>query len=148
MIVLIVLAASTLVFRALGLAGIDSLSSWALCTRYGLAVMFLFTAIAHFNSMKQDLARMVPEWVPAPQAMIAFTGICEILGAIGLLIPALHRAAAIALMAFLVAVLPANIHAARAGVTLRGKPATALWLRIPMQIAFFVLLYWSSVVHG
>jgi hypothetical protein len=33
----------------------------------------------------------------------------------------------------------ANIHAARAGVTLRGRPATNLWLRIPMQILFIAI---------
>jgi uncharacterized membrane protein len=52
--------------------------------------------------------------------------------------------AGIALVLFLVAVLPANTHAARTGVTLGGKPVTALWLRIPMQIVFIVLAWWSS----
>lgn len=137
-----------LVLRALGSAGIEALSSWTVCTRCGLAVMFLFTAIAHFNSMKADLTRMVPEWVPWPRAMVLFTGVCEILGAVGLVFPPTSKIAAIALIVFLVAVLPANIHAARAGVTLRGKPATALWLRIPMQLLFIFLLYWSSVKNG
>ncbi len=34
---------------------------------------------------------------------------------------------------------PANVRAARTGVTLHGKPATALWLRAPMQFLFIVL---------
>jgi len=52
--------------------------------------------------------------------------------------------AAYALIAFFLAVLPANIHAARAGVTLRGKPATSLWLRIPMQFLFIAIAFWSA----
>ena len=52
--------------------------------------------------------------------------------------------AAYALIAFFLAVLPANIHAARAGVTLRGKPATSLWLRIPMQVLFIAVAFLST----
>ncbi len=76
--------------------------------------------------------------------MVFFTGLCEIAGAIGLVIPATRRAAGIALILFFLAVLPANIHAARAGITLRGRPATPLWLRVPMQILFIVLAWWST----
>ena len=56
-------------------------------TRVGLAVMFCFTAAAHFDSMPADLVRMVPPMIPNPEFMVSFTGICEILGAIGLLVP-------------------------------------------------------------
>jgi uncharacterized membrane protein len=71
--------------------------------------------------------------------MVFFTGLCELAGAIGLVIPMTRRAAGIALIFFFIAVLPANIHAARAGITLRGRPATPLWLRIPMQVLFIFL---------
>jgi hypothetical protein len=73
-----------------------------------------------------------------------WTGICEIAGAAGLLLPEFQRAAGYALIAFFLAVLPANIRAARAGVTLRGKPATTLWLRIPMQVLFIAVAFWSA----
>jgi uncharacterized membrane protein len=76
--------------------------------------------------------------------MVYFTGVCEIAGAVGLLLPEFRRAAAYALIAFFLAVLPANIHAARAGVHLRGKPATSLWLRIPMQVLFIAVAFWSA----
>jgi uncharacterized membrane protein len=76
--------------------------------------------------------------------LVYFTGVCEIAGAVGLLLPEFRRAAAYALIPFFLAVLPANIHAARAGVTLRGKPATSLWLRIPMQVLFIAVAFWSA----
>ena len=94
--------------------------------------------------MKEDLIRMTPQWVPRPRAMVSFTGLCELAGAIGLVIPATQRAAGIALILFFMAVLPANIHAARAGITLRGRPATPLWLRIPMQVLFIFFVWWST----
>jgi uncharacterized membrane protein len=144
MLALVILVASILVFRALGFAGAPAFGSWSADVRDGLAVMLLFTASAHFTPMKEDLIRMTPRWVPRPGAMVFFTGLCEIAGAIGLVIPATRSAAGIALILFFIAVLPANIHAARAGVTLRGRPATPLWLRVPMQILFIVLAWWST----
>jgi uncharacterized membrane protein len=144
MTVLIVLVASILLFRGLGFAGAPAFASWSADVRDGLAVMLLFTGSAHFTPMKEDLIRMTPPWVPRPRAMVFFTGLCELAGAIGLVIPETRRAAGVALILFFIAVLPANIHAARAGVTLRGRPATPLWLRVPMQILFIVLAWWST----
>ncbi|PWT90727.1 MAG: hypothetical protein C5B54_06625 [Acidobacteria bacterium] len=145
MIVLAVLGIAILVFRGLGFAGIESLASWEVSTRFGLGVMFLFTATAHFTSMKKDLERMIPSWVLYPRAMVYFTGVCEILGAMGLFIPSLQMIAGIGLIIFLIAVLPANINAARTGSTLRGNPPTPLALRIPMQILFILLIWWSAI---
>jgi uncharacterized membrane protein len=144
MIILIVLIAGTLLARLAGAEGVAFLNSWPAATRAGLAVMLLFTGTAHFNSMRHDLARMVPPAIPHAMAVIYFTGVCEIAGGIGLLIPATRLAAAIALIVFFVAVLPANIRAAKAGVGLRGKPATRLGLRIPMQVVFIALTWWAG----
>jgi uncharacterized membrane protein len=107
--------------------------------------MLLFSGSAHFNSMRHDLARMVPPAIPHAMGMIYFTGICEIAGGIGLLIPATRVAAAIALILFFLAILPANIHAARAGVQLRGKAVTPLVWRVPMQALFIALAWWAGM---
>lgn len=144
MLVLIILIASILIFRGLGFTGAPAFASWPADVRDGLAVMLLFTGSAHFTPVKEDLIRMTPQWVPRPRAMVFFTGLCELAGAIGLVVPETRRAAGIALILFFIAVLPANIHAARAKVTLRGRPATPLWLRLPMQILFIVLAWWST----
>lgn len=142
---LIILAVVTLIARAIGQLGVASLRSWPAATRVGLAVMFLFTAVAHFNSMRSDLVAMVPPFIPNPELMVTFTGIAEILGALGLLIPRTRRIAALALIVFLIAVLPANIYAAQAGLTLRGAPVTPLVPRVALQILFIALLWWSGV---
>ena len=142
---LLVLVVTTLLARVAGLLGAHSLRDWAAATRLGLAVMFCFTAAAHFNSMRADLVRMVPPGVPNPEFMVTFTGLCEILGAIGLLVPRTRRAAAIALIMFLVAVVPANIYAARSGVTLRGAAATPLVPRVALQALFVVLIWWAGL---
>ncbi len=144
MLVLVILVASILIFRGLGFTGAPAFASWSADVRDGLAVMLLFTGSAHFTPVKEDLIRMTPQWVPRPRAMVFFTGLCELAGAVGLVVPETRRAAGIALILFFIAVLPANIHAARAKVTLRGRPATPLWLRLPMQILFIVLAWWST----
>ena len=144
MAVMAVLVGSVLLFRGLGALGVERFATWKEATRYALAVMFLFTATAHFTSMRHDMARMVPAAVPWPEAVVVFTGLCEVAGAIGLLVPRLQRWAGIALIAFLVAVFPANVRAAREEVTLGGRAATPLPWRLPMQLLFIGLVFWVT----
>ena len=106
--------------------------------------MLWFTAVAHFNSMRADLVRMVPPGVPNPELMVTMTGICEVLGAIGLLVPLTRRLAAALLIVLLAAVLPANIHAAREGLTIGGAAATSLWPRVALQLLFIGLVWWTG----
>jgi uncharacterized membrane protein len=119
--------------------------AWPDAVRVGLAIMFLFTSTAHFSSMKRDLAAMMPPPLTGAMWLIYLTGVFEIAGAIGLLVPRLIRPAAWALIAMLVAMFPANVYAALKGVALRGRPATALWLRTPLQAFWIAALWWSSV---
>jgi uncharacterized membrane protein len=143
---LIVLIVAVLIFRGLGAWRVRSLASWPAATRAGLAVMFCFTAMAHFTAMRHDLVKMVPPWVPNPELVIYFTGLCEIAGGLGLLFPKTRRIAAVALVLFLIAVFPANMHAAREGVLLRGQPAAPLVPRVLMQVLFIALTWWSGFV--
>jgi uncharacterized membrane protein len=142
---LIVLVVVTVLSRLIGQWGVTRLRDWAASTRLGLAVMFCFTAVAHFNSIRPDLVAMVPPFVPRPELMVTLTGICEILGAVGLLVPRTRRIAAAALIVLMLALLPANIHAAQAGLTLRGAAATPIIPRVALQVLFIILLWWSGV---
>jgi uncharacterized membrane protein len=145
MLVLFVLLISLLLYRAIGALGVAALATWVGATRFALATMLIFTASAHFTKMRQNLARMMPDWVPQPMALIYFTGLCEIAGAIGLLLPYFRQAAAIALVVFFIVVFPANVKAARTGVAVGGKRATPLWLRASMQALFITLTWWSAL---
>ena len=148
MLILVILVVTTLLARLLGVGGVLVLDSWPAATRAGLCAMFLVTALAHFNSIRHDLARMVPPIFRRPLAVIYFTGVCEVFGAIGLLLPWTRIYAAAGLISFMVAILPANIHAAKTKVTLRGKPATRLIVRIPMQVLFIALAWWAGILHA
>ncbi len=145
MIPFIVMLAAIVVARTAGACGLEAVGSWQAATRAGLAVMFIFTAVAHFNRMRPDLIRMVPTRFPRPDLLVTLTGIAEGVGAIGLWVPLTSRWAAIALALLLLALFPANVHAARAGLTLGGRPATPLVLRLPLQVIWIALLCWVAV---
>jgi uncharacterized membrane protein len=81
---------------------------------------------------------MVPSGFPRPELLVTLTGICEILGAIGLLAPPFVRWAAIGLSLLLIAVFPANVRAARDRITIGGKPATPLVARSLIQVIFLM----------
>jgi len=87
MIVLVVLLGSWLILRGIGALGVTALASWHDSVRYALAAMFAFTGVAHFNKMRHDLAQMIPSLFPQPMFIVYVTGVCEFLGAAGLLIP-------------------------------------------------------------
>ena len=136
MLPLIVLVIATLLLRAIGAAGVGLLDSWTWCLRGGLALMFLFTASAHWGKRRGDLIAMVPRVFPRPELMVSATGVFEILGAAGLLIPAVAPLAAACLAMLLIALFPANIRAAREGLAIGGRPTTALPLRTLLQLVF------------
>jgi len=136
MIPFIVLVISTLLLKVVGVAGVGLLNSWTWCLRGGLALMFLFTASAHWGKQRGDLVAMVPSAFPRPDLMVSATGVLEMLGAVGLLIPVIAPVAAACLAMLLISLFPANIRAAREGLTIGGRPATALPLRALLQLVF------------
>jgi uncharacterized membrane protein len=133
-----VLLVSTLLLRAIGMAGVSPFESWTWCLRSGLALMFLFTASAHWGKRRGDLIAMVPRVFPRPDLMVSATGVFEILGGVGLLIPAVAPVAAACLAMLLMGLFPANIRAAREHLTIGGRRATALPLRVLLQLVFII----------
>lgn len=108
-------------------------------------IMFLFTGISHFTAMRHDFAAMIPEPLPNGLWVVYLTGLFEIAGAVGLLIPVTRRAAGVCLVLLLVAMFPANVNAALSDIELGGRAPTELWLRAPMQLLYIALIWWTSV---
>ena len=143
MIPLYVMLASIALARGLGALGWSLLDDWHVATRVGLAVMFVFTAAAHFVSTRQDLIRMVPPQFPNPGVLVTLTGIAELAGGLGLLVPTVARWAAYGLILLLVAMFPANVYASRIGHRIGGRPHTRMAFRLPLQVLWIGLLWWS-----
>ena len=145
MVALVVLLVSLVLFVGLGSLGVGALSTWHEVVAWALATMFLFTASSHFVARtREDLIAMVPGVFPRPALLVSLSGFLEGLGAVGLMIPATRGLAGLCLVLLLVALLPANVSAARRGVPMRGRAPTPLLVRIPMQILFVGLTLWAT----
>ena len=107
---------------------------------WSLAVFLLITGTAHFaGGLRDDMIRMVPPAFPRPALLVTITGVCELLGAAGLVFRRTRPPAGIALAILFVAVLPANIYATHNGLTLGGHNMPPLALRIPEQVLYIGL---------
>jgi uncharacterized membrane protein len=143
---LIVMLIGWVIVRSLGLSGVWSrAASWSDALRIALAAMFMFTAVSHFHwRTRQDLIRMVPASLPHASFLVTATGVLELAGAVGLLVPWTSTVAAYALAALLIAMFPANVHAARAGLLVVGRRATPLVWRLPLQLFWIASLCWGT----
>lgn len=79
---------------------------------------------------------MVPPRLPRPDLLVTLTGVLELLGALGLLLPATARSAAAGPALLMLAMFPANVSAARRGLTLAGRPVTPVAARTALQVVF------------
>ena len=111
----------------------------------GLAIVFLWFfigGIAHFVATDLE-ATIVPPYIPWPVAAVLVSGVFELLGAAGILIPSLRKAAGIGLFLLTLAVTPAHIYMLQQP-ELFNVPLWALWLRLPVQVALLALIVWST----
>ncbi|MCX2473688.1 hypothetical protein OQZ33_05015 [Pedobacter sp. MC2016-05] len=114
-----------------------------------MAVMLVFTAIGHFK-FKTSMAAMIPLFIPKKVEIVIFTGILEIAFAIGLCIESTRYYSGIGLIVFLLAILPANIYAAKHQINYENlyKPGPGvkyLWFRIPFQLFLIAWVWYFSV---
>jgi uncharacterized membrane protein len=120
-------------------------------SRIVLAALFVVAGTLHFLIPAVYLRIMPPylaakfsiahRMVSVPLLLIWISGVAEIAGGVGLLIPATRNAAAWGLVALLIAVFPANLYMAQAHLPFPGIAGQgwAQWARLPMQA---VLIWW------
>jgi uncharacterized membrane protein len=133
---LLALVIVTLAARLAGWLGWDYTDGWPAAVAAGLSAMFAVTGVAHFAPpLRSGLIAIVPPKLPAPALLVTVTGVLELLGAIGLLIPQTRVAAAVCLAVLMVAMFPANVYAAGAKRS-EHAPDTPLVPRTLMQALF------------
>lgn len=112
--------------------------------RLVLAALFVAAGVAHFRT-PEPFVKIVPPFLPSPYVLVYVSGIFEILGGLGILVPATRLIAAWGLIALLLAVFPANIYMATAGVKIGGFPSQPwmAWARLPFQFVLIGLIYWA-----
>ncbi len=113
-----------------------------------LAALYAYAGYAHIAQPEPFLA-ITPDWVPAAESVIYWTGIAEIVGAIGLLQPfwpQLRKAAGIGLAIYAVCVWPANMnHFAMDMASADG--GLGLGYHVPRMIAQPILI-WLALWAG
>ncbi|MEP1229178.1 MAG: hypothetical protein ABJG88_00735 [Litorimonas sp.] len=110
-----------------------------------LAVFFFVAGITHFTQ-DDSFAAIVPPLLPFKYEIVWITGGLELIFALGLLWPKYRQKTGFWLSLYLLAVLPANIYMAMAGIGFGDIEASsaALWLRVAMQFPLIALVLWAS----
>jgi uncharacterized membrane protein len=113
--------------------------------RVVLAIAIIIVGITHFTK-PDPYVSIVPPQLPAPLELVYISGVFEILGGIGLLIPYLSVAAAWGLIALFIAVFPANINQAMNAIPIEGIPHIPImyWVRLPFQAVLIAWAYWYT----
>jgi uncharacterized membrane protein len=123
----------------------NTVSMVPIVKRVGLVLVFLWFAIggvAHFTATEIEM-RIVPPSIPWPRATVLISGVFELLGAVGILIPRTRRAAGIGLFLLTIAVTPANVYMLQ-HAELFNVPRWALIVRLPFQAVLLALIIWST----
>jgi uncharacterized membrane protein len=105
-----------------------------------LGVAFVGAGVNHFV-MPGAYARIVPPGLKSQaRSVVAISGVAEIAGGLGVLLPWTRRPAGLGLIALLAAVFPANLYMARSPEQFRRIPRWALYARLPLQP---LMMWWA-----
>jgi uncharacterized membrane protein len=112
-----------------------------------LAGLFVIAGILHFTHTRYYL-KIVPPYLPWPRELVYLSGVAEMAGGVGVLVPRLRRPAGWGLIALLVAVFPANLYHALHPEQTTGDavPPALLWARLPFQ-ALFMAWVWQATLR-
>jgi uncharacterized membrane protein len=113
--------------------------------RVVIALAMVWVGVLHFVQ-PAGFVKIVPPWLPAPEALVYLSGVAEILGGAGLLVPRVRRLAAFGLVALFVAVFPANVYMAMHDVQPFAVHVSraAQWARLPFQAVFIAIALWLA----
>lgn len=113
----------------------------------GLGIVFAWFfggGIGHFV-ITDFFAGIVPPWIPVdPRLLVYVSGVFEILGAIGILIPATRQWAGNGLFLLTLCVTPANLHMTLHPELFPDFPPVLLQLRLAIQVALLACIWWST----
>ena len=114
------------------------------------AGLLVWVGVLHFISPQVFVDIMPPALSSYGLILVYISGLFEVLGGVGLLVPRTRRLAGWGIIALLIAVYPANIHMAINDVPFRGEQLSAAvrWGRLPFQFLFIAIAYWTSRESG
>jgi len=101
--------------------------------------LYVVAGVGHFVATRLYMSIM-PDYLPAHRELVLLSGVAEIAGGVGVMVPQTRRAAAWGIVLLLVAVMPANVWMVQHHERFPGIPLWALWVRLPLQ---GVLVWWA-----
>lgn len=128
---------------AIGTSCLPSRSKLSLLARLIVFAWFAIGGIAHFM-IPNTFMRIMPPYIPYPMAMIYWSGVFELLGAIGILTIAWREMAGNGLIMLTCAVTLANVHMLQHPALFPTIPYWVLVLRLPVQALLLWLIWWST----
>ena len=111
--------------------------------RVTLAAALVGVGVLHFVN-PEPFIRIVPPALGDARLLVYVSGVFEVLGGVGLMVPRTRRAAAWGLILLYLAVFPANIYMAMEGIQLdpaNPMPSWVAWARLPFQAVFIAWAY-------
>jgi uncharacterized membrane protein len=98
-----------------------------------LGGFFIGAGLNHFISPRFYEAMVPPSLQDERKRIVQVSGVAELLGGLGVLIPSTRRLSGAGLIALLAAVFPANLYMAREPARFKKVPRWALYVRLPLQ---------------
>lgn len=109
-------------------------------SRLLLGVAFIGAGVNHF-AMPGPYEKIVPPSMKgSARSLVAVSGVAEVAGGVGVLLPFTRRISGLGLVALLAAVFPANLYMARKPESFRKIPRWALYARLPLQP---LMMWWA-----
>ena len=108
------------------------------------ATAFFAAGVLHVSAPRPFVA-ITPEWVPHPETVILVTGLCEIAGSIGLLIPRTRRLSGAMLALYALCVWPANMKHAWLHAMYGTPPG---WFYHAPRLALQPVIIWACLFAG
>jgi uncharacterized membrane protein len=109
-------------------------------SRLLLAVGFIAAGVNHFVMPRTYEQIVPPAMKRGAKSLVLISGVAEIGGGLGVLLPWTRRPAGLGLIALLAAVFPANLYMARTPERFRKIPRWALYARLPLQP---LMMWWA-----
>jgi uncharacterized membrane protein len=110
---------------------------------YALAVLFVGAGLAHFL-WPEMFVRVMPPYFPRPLLLVYLSGVAEIAGGLGVLVPAARPYAGWGLLLLLCAVFPVHVYMVRQPDASPQIPLWALYARVPLQFVLMAWVYWAA----
>jgi uncharacterized membrane protein len=109
-----------------------------------LGAFFLVAGSLHFLRPKPYVA-IVPDALPRKREIVFASGVAELAGGAGVLVPGTRRLAGWWLIATLLAIFPANVNMAVNADRFRVVPEPLLWVRLPLQGALIAWVWRAAI---